>query len=629
MATLGTLAFVSAGPVLMVLDVEDPGDPVALAEITLPGKIRDLTVDENIVVAALGRRGVAVVDVALPGNPLVIQLIQVEGFAEAVASQSSRLAVVEASGYFEDSWKLSFFDLADPSLPVHLGDFNEPDNGPAGPHAEITVDHGFAYWLVGDSILAIEIDAVPGPQLAQVHRFQSCLYQYCAAVDISSSAGWVYASLNWQSDDLSEKRAEFHVLRRTPTGAITPTGLWVEDDAYWGGSDALDGIAAIYRFPSVKILSLLDPQHPQPVGVLSAESFVPSRGLRLGEGFLLGSDLDLQIAGISNPWDPAWESTIDTADSVTAVTVADRHGFVFTELDGDSPRPSLHVLDLNVPEHPIEIAQQTFGDDSVLDTTFVNDRLVTITRGDRLVTYDVSDPRSPVVESQLEIPGDRYLAGNHLAAGVDTVYALWSGYPVASDFVSVIDFSDPSNPLVVIEIAVDACSRGVNRDNNTLAVFTCRGMWLFDIMEPLAPELLSVVEGFDPTLRSGALVESAAYLGDLEGLHVFDTSNPEWPQEVGFVPTPDPVQQVFSTPGLLWVALDEYWQGDPGDLHIFDIRNPLAPERLSVSLDPRGVSDVFEVGSHFLVNSDTEGLEVFSTRCTTQAQQSIPSAEVD
>jgi len=87
--------FVSAGPSLRIIDVSNPAQPVELSSLRVPGTIRDLSVDGDIVVAALGQRGIAVVDVSDPEAPVLRSRVTGGGFAEKVAASASRVAVAD------------------------------------------------------------------------------------------------------------------------------------------------------------------------------------------------------------------------------------------------------------------------------------------------------------------------------------------------------------------------------------------------------------------------------------------------------------------------------------------------------------------------------------------------------
>ncbi|MEX1309192.1 MAG: hypothetical protein AB1Z65_02110, partial [Candidatus Sulfomarinibacteraceae bacterium] len=96
----------------MIIDAEDPAHPVVLSRITLAGTILDLAVNDDVVTAALGGHGAAVVDIANPSAPSQVAILTVGGFAEAVASAGEVFAVVVSSGPVQETWKLEFFDLS-------------------------------------------------------------------------------------------------------------------------------------------------------------------------------------------------------------------------------------------------------------------------------------------------------------------------------------------------------------------------------------------------------------------------------------------------------------------------------------------------------------------------------------
>ena len=193
----------------------------------------------------------------------------------------------------------------------------------------------------------------------------------------------------------------------------------------------------------------------------------------------------------------------------------------------------------------------------------------------------------------------------------------------------MVDFSDPSDPEIVNDVAIGVGVRGMSMFGNHLMVATTRGMWLFDATVETAPSLLSVADDVGTWLRCGAIGDGAAYFGDDYGLHVLDLMNPELPVVTGFQRIEGGVGRLVVTPGFLWVGTRYVSPGNSGDLFVYDIRDALHPVLVEGPIGPRGMSEVFRMGSHALVASGYEGLEVFFTRCRYSAETHRPPSEID
>lgn len=633
LATSGNLALAGAGPVLMIIDVEDPAHPVVLSQITLPGTILDLAVDDDVVIAALGGHGAAVVDIANPWAPSQVAVLAVDGFAETVATAGSVLAVAVSAGPNQDYWRLDFFDLSDFDDPGALGSIEHPGGEDFyGSYDGVAMDDRFAYWVSGPMTSVIDFDDPNGPRLVNQHHHPGL--SHCWVAGIGVSAGRLVIARNWLSGDLRTEEATLGVFEVDASGNVEEIGTWAARDDLWWDVAVTQGRAAAYRYNNenvVMLFSLASPSDPRPVAWIPMHSSDRVDVLAPGESWVIASDGDLRIAGFRGNTGLEWVSGIDTADRAVAVTADDRNAFVVTGSPGVYPASNLHVLDISRPAKPVEIALVSVELGRDLDLAVIGDRLVAVSAYDDIVTYDVSIPESPVLETRLAIPGEIYQHQDSLAVGPGVVYVLWNGYPIGldHDVISVLDFSNPSDPVDVNEIAVDSTAQGLSIFGDLMMVPTSRGMWLFDVTAPAAPSLLSQVDDVGTWLRGGAIGDGAAYIGDDDGLHVLDLTNPEQPVVAGFQRIEGGAWRLLVTPGFLWVGTRYVSPRNSGDLLVYDIRDPLHPVLVKGPIGPRGMTEVFRRGSHVLVASPFEGFEVFSTRCRYSAETQHPRSEID
>lgn len=120
-----------------------------------------------------------------------------------------------------------------------------------------------------------------------------------------------------------------------------------------------------------------------------------------------------------------------------AVEIIGTNAFVLTETDG------LHVIDINTPSSPLEIARLALPEGFRPDWMEVHGNLVAIHNRAGTLLVDVIDPAGPKIVGVIDIGpfrvGQVVVSNNLLYITVDDV-DLWA-----------IDVSDPSVPLVVSE----------------------------------------------------------------------------------------------------------------------------------------------------------------------------------
>ena len=174
--------------------------------------------------------------------------------------------------------------------------------------------------------------------------------------------------------------------------------------------------------------------------------------------------LFVSTQGRSGRW---WQSQVEVIDisspdgklsrlsSITpAGRVADKFkmnmsGDVFTvisEVGGNDRLTRLETWDLSTPERPVRMGSVDVGrGERLYATRFDGDKayIVTYFRIDPLWVVDLSDPSSPVISGELEVPGwSTYiqpLGDRLLSIGIDDT----EGFRVA---VSLFDVADPSRP---------------------------------------------------------------------------------------------------------------------------------------------------------------------------------------
>ena len=113
---VGTLAFVATRSSLAVVDISLPGTPVLVGTAPLTGVGTDVVVHGGIAYVAAGLGGLALFDVSVPAAPVLLGSLDTSGRARGVDVTSDALAVVADSGA-----GVHVIDVSDPVNPTLVG----------------------------------------------------------------------------------------------------------------------------------------------------------------------------------------------------------------------------------------------------------------------------------------------------------------------------------------------------------------------------------------------------------------------------------------------------------------------------------------------------------------------------
>jgi hypothetical protein len=113
----GTVAYISAGAMLRVVDVRDPAAPKVRGTVELVSPITALAVSGTTVYAAVGLQGLAVVDVSKPDSPAVVGSLKTPGETVRIAVAGSKAVVADRMSGAQ------VIDISDAARPVSLGSY--------------------------------------------------------------------------------------------------------------------------------------------------------------------------------------------------------------------------------------------------------------------------------------------------------------------------------------------------------------------------------------------------------------------------------------------------------------------------------------------------------------------------
>jgi|GEM_PF-902121 len=317
--------------------------------------------------------------------------------------------------------------------------------------------------------------------------------------------------------------------------------------------------------------------------------------LAIGDGGLL-------VLDVKDPASPEWIGHHFEGQHVKMVRVHNDHLYAATSQHRGSHfqetgehRGRLHILSLESPENPSEIATYSLGAD-IRCLDFEGNRLL-IGEGEihsqtAIRSLDVSDPSNPTLIDiiQLKYGRDDVIVPDTIRSVGDQFYVSPGGYIYISDwentqFLNVAGVSYAGGILRGWQVEgpyVFATHRNFNRtdSNQSNLVDT---LSVFDTSDVSNPSLVASLNfsvfpinntsngsyGIDGGYEGLSIQDGYAYVcTGIQGLAVIDISNPAQPVFINRIDTPGNATHLEIKNGLAYVA-DSY-----GGLQIIDIKDP-------------------------------------------------------
>jgi hypothetical protein len=298
----------------------------------------------------------------------------------------------------------------------------------------------------------------------------------------------------------------------------------------------------------------------------------------------LGQGPRFVVLDVSNPQSPTFISQSELLPGIVlGIEVDDRYAYVTTRYGG------LFIFDIQQKDKPkllSSVQPKTPGCGSLTQ----KEKIAYIgCNPSGLFIVDVSNPTNPEILSSNEIKG------------TILSIAYYANYLYLADIngpgLSIVDVADPSNPQQVG--TYDVKNIPTNYDKSINAIEVCGdhlcmavanyGLAILDLADPLNP----VLSGSDsPFVPSGIVVEGdyAYLLSDLDGVLVYDISDPSHPGRVGVMPTSVggfefavnemPERGMYIANETLYIPDQTY------GLTIADISTPTSPMRVGQYMTP-------------------------------------------
>jgi len=508
--------------------------------------------------------------------------------------EANRVLVAGNYAYVTDDQGLNIIDVADPVLPKRESSYPTP-----GKAEGVFVDHGNAYVAVGSNgILILDIQDPAKPTFS----------------------GWY--------DSPGEARSVF-IKDRYAYVADGAAGLQILDisnpsspvlvSSFDTPGTAMDAsVQGLYAYVAdgafgLQIIDVSDPRSPFLIGTWPAMmpdgSAVKYHRLRVQGvyAYLLQDVIQgqgWQIVNISNPASPARVGV----DSLTAydIDVQGSYAYIAADIYG------LQVVDISDPSSPVFKGKLDVPWAGNVPATESGLYGYAVSIEEILQIFSLADISSPVLVGTLTLPHSNisFRTVGLIVKGQYAYILITSRTLSWQCQIEIIDVSDPVAPKAMSSILISG-GAGDFVVKDGYAYVTSSGMashyyaylTIVDISNPSSP--VEVGHVFVPNPGFVHVADNVAYIKDMNGLEMFDISDPKSPHSLGFYSSPDSlkgsaydIQRIMVVDGYAYLA-----HGKAG-LQILDISNPASPTKVS-ALDIAGAAkDIFISGGYAFIAAE-------------------------
>jgi len=485
-----------------------------------------------------------VFDVSDPYNPDHISICNTGGISHDV-DVAGNYAYVGDGGY------LRVIDISNPHAIIEVGSCQT-----SGFAEKVSVADGYVYVTDDEWTGYLSVVDVSDP-LEPTEVGATAIGQY-GLKDAVALNGYVY--LAYGGDLLV-----FDV--NDPTNPTQVASCQVEENA-WGVAISGDQVSVVCRFSAMSVIGSTSVSNPL-VPTVTGSYFAPGRlyNVAISDGYAYLADVEegLLVAEINSPNGPVEIGSFETLGEPYDVAVADGFVYLTDSLEG------LQVFDVNNPYYPFII---TTIDTYSSFVAIAGQHLYVASPS--LYIFDISNPYVPIQIGYLGVGflSDMIVEGNH-AYLVDYNAGL-----------RVVDISDPTSPIVVGSLPMQALSVDVSGDYAYLAA-EFDGLVIVDISDPADPIQIASYNLQSYRTEEVKVVDGYAYVGYEQSpgfprtryMRVINVTNPATPIEVGYYETPGELKDIAAENGFVYVA-DKFY------FHILDCTQALPVDEKMIDLTP-------------------------------------------
>ena len=401
------------------------------------------------------------------------------------------------------------------------------------------------------------------------------------------------------------------------------------------GYKPVDGIG-------LELVDLTSPGNPQVIGFLDG-AYTGGGSMMVDDGYLYHFySHNLDIWDIDPVGDAYLAGSVIEESTIFPTFIGDvSNGYLYAcNRDGQA----CYIFDVDPPETP-ELVYTMNPSGGVFDLAVKDDYLCSANWINGLGIYDISDPESPVLITNVAMPflrtryveilgSDAYVwdeeGGMSIVDLTDPLTATadeWivpMGYASSLCFendrayffdlvgIAIVDNADPDMPSVSGYIPSARDALRIRTTENTLCVLKCDD-------SPYADEEFIVAQTFDISDPEDIKMSGAYYPGyqisdaDIEGHYLYILSLDGTVMEIWDTDLPSFMNPVASTDGGNCIVVDDglAYVGSDSGFSIFDVGNPGSPTLLNFIPTENEVELIDVAGGYTYI--DNSGLKIYDT----------------
>ncbi len=561
LAQYGSDVLVGQGHMLCRLQMGDPAGPVLLRQMPLDDTILDIAIQGDRAAVALGKRGVALIDLTnfTPIEPLAGY--NTDFYAQSVAWHGDHLCVADGSG------GLIQYAISVSSL--------QPDRQytPTEPVTKVTITGDRAWLLCQETgVKMVELSTWTPKLTGQVG-----LTELPRAMAVNGDTVYV---TNYLDDFMT---GQYNGSTLTVTGQCRLQGGT-------GRAMALSGdFACVATAAGIELVNITNPDEPVSVRIIpGTDGAVDLLAVDTNRLAVARQKLGVCLVDLANPELPAVSNPWTFHASPAGLTPVNGLERVLTA-EGDE---GLQVVDLSEVLRPGQISMlNTLGQAS--EFAVVDDKVHIANGLDGLRVASIADPAHPVLkghfDSGTQIDQVAANAATLLAADERTLYRLTND----NDNPDLI--SSWHSPARILDLAL----------YNGYVYLASAGMGIQTVLiESLSP--VSQVDTAD-TAYSLAIAGNTLYAAQATGgLAIFSLNNPAAPALIGQYDLPGRAVSLAVINQRLCLANSQ------GGVTIFDITDPANPIIHARTALPAESTRINQADSRLLVSNRNGGLSILA-----------------
>lgn len=480
----GSHLYVGVGPRVEVYDVTDPAKPSLLGDIVLPGLVKDVAVSGQTVYAAIGGKGLWLIDVTNPSAPSILG-------SHSLSNGATHLIADGAIAYVASGSDIYKLDISSPTAIQMLGSYSGSTS--------ITAMGG----VVGNALAVGSTDGVRMIKTDTLTQVGFAAGGPVVAMAVNGNA--IYAAIDGEgtvvidgSDTSAPVKGNSFAITGTNGVVASGTHLFVADST------------------RVMIFSLATPLSPSFLANYSA--LLPSLllGADGGKLYMVAQPSAVAIIDFSEPQNPSQFGKVDMPGFAHDAVTNGSYTFALTG-------GALYVLGGVGRIRPTVLGSLRDPEGATFTRLAVEGAYVYVLREFQgLSIVDISNPGQPTIAGSLNFSGP--------TSGL----AVTNGHVLVADGpngLRIIDVSQPSQPKEVSLFSPTGFVQSVAASGTYAYVAdTTAGLRIVDVTNPSAPTETAVFQPSSPIMDVASIGAGRVLVSLMSGaLVIVDVSDPAKP----------------------------------------------------------------------------------------------------